>query len=109
VRPGGNQLFRSKARCRKESNYPNDSRGKSALDWSVGRITVDNAVDASVCSDSEANRKKDYMLWTIAAVLLVLWAVGLIAGFTVSGLIHVLLVIAVIAILVRLITGRRLA
>jgi len=66
-------------------------------------------VDASVYSDSEANRKKDYMLWTIAVVLLVLWAVGLIAGFTVSGLIHVLLVIAVIAILVRLITGRRLA
>ena len=48
------------------------------------------------------------MLWTLAVVLLVLWALGLFAGYTMSGFIHVLLVIAIVAVLVRVITGRRL-
>ena len=48
------------------------------------------------------------MLWTLAVVLLVLWALGLVAGYTMSGFIHVLLVIAIVSVLVRLITGRRL-
>jgi hypothetical protein len=46
------------------------------------------------------------MLWTIAAILVVLWAVGLVSAFTMGGLIHVLLVLAVIAIIVQLIRGR---
>lgn len=48
------------------------------------------------------------MLETIAIVLLVLWALGLVSSYTMGGLIHVLLVVAVIVILVRLIQGRRL-
>lgn len=48
------------------------------------------------------------MLWTMAVVLLILWALGLVSGVTMSGFIHVLLVIAVVAVLVRVITGRRL-
>jgi hypothetical protein len=48
------------------------------------------------------------MLWTIAVILLVLWAVGLVTGYTIGGFIHILIVIAVIAVLVRIITGRRL-
>ena len=48
------------------------------------------------------------MLWTIAVVLLVLWALGLVTGYTIGGFIHILIVIAVIAVLVRIITGRRL-
>ncbi len=47
------------------------------------------------------------MLWTIAVVLLVLWALGLVSGYTMGAYIHVLLVIAVVLILVRLIQGRR--
>jgi type VI protein secretion system component VasF len=47
------------------------------------------------------------MLWTIAVILLVLWLLGLITGTTVSGFIHVLLVLAVIAIVIQLISGRR--
>lgn len=47
------------------------------------------------------------MLWTIAVILLVLWALGLIAGYTMSGFIHVLLVIAIIVVLVNVISGRR--
>ena len=48
------------------------------------------------------------MLWTLAVVVLVLWALGLVTGYTMSGFIHILLVIAIVAVLVRLITGRRL-
>jgi hypothetical protein len=48
------------------------------------------------------------MLETIAIVLLVLWALGLVAVYTMGGLIHLLLVIAIVVILVRVIQGRRL-
>ena len=47
------------------------------------------------------------MLWTIAVVLLVLWALGLVSAYTMGGFIHVLLVIAVVVILLRVISGRR--
>jgi hypothetical protein len=47
------------------------------------------------------------MLWTIAVILLVLWAVGLVSAYTVGGYIHLLLVLAVIVILIRIIQGRR--
>ncbi len=47
------------------------------------------------------------MLWTIGALLLIVWALGLVAGVTLSGFIHVLLLISVIAIGFELIAGRR--
>ena len=47
------------------------------------------------------------MLWTLAVVLLVLWALGLVTAYTMSGFIHLLLVLAVIAVLIRVIQGRR--
>ena len=47
------------------------------------------------------------MLWTIAAILIVLWLLGLVTSYTMGGIIHVLLVIAVIIILVNIIRGRR--
>lgn len=47
------------------------------------------------------------MLWTIAVILIVLWALGLVSGYTMGAFIHILLVIAVVLILVRLIQGRR--
>ena len=47
------------------------------------------------------------MLETIVVILLVLWALGLGTGFTVNGLIHILLVIAVIVVLIRIIKGRK--
>ncbi len=49
------------------------------------------------------------MLWTIALVLIILWALGLVSGYTIGNFIHVLLVIAVIVILVQVIQGRRAA
>jgi hypothetical protein len=47
------------------------------------------------------------MLWVIAIVLLVLWAVGMVSSYTLGGFIHILLVVAVIAVLIRIIQGRR--
>jgi hypothetical protein len=47
------------------------------------------------------------MLWTIAVILLVLWALGLVTSFTMGGFIHVLLVIAIVVVLLRVIQGRR--
>ena len=47
------------------------------------------------------------MLWTIAVILLVLWALGLVTSFTMGGFVHLLLVLAIIAVLVRVIQGQR--
>ena len=47
------------------------------------------------------------MLWTICAVLIVLWLLGVVTAYTMGGLIHILLVIAVIVVLVRVIQGRK--
>jgi hypothetical protein len=48
------------------------------------------------------------MLWTICAVMIVLWLLGMVSSYTMGGLIHILLVIAVIMVLVRIIQGRRI-
>jgi hypothetical protein len=48
------------------------------------------------------------MLETIAIILVILWALGLISSYSMGGLIHVLLVIAVVVLLVRVLQGRRL-
>ena len=48
------------------------------------------------------------MLWTIAVILFVLWALGLATAYTVSGFIHILLVMAIIVVLIRVIQGRRI-
>jgi hypothetical protein len=47
------------------------------------------------------------MLWTIAVVLLVLWALGLVSSYTMGGFIHILLVLAVVVVLINLVGGRR--
>jgi hypothetical protein len=47
------------------------------------------------------------MLWTIAVVLIILWALGLVTGYTMGFFIHILLVAAIIIVLIRVIQGRR--
>lgn len=49
------------------------------------------------------------MLWTIAVVFLILWALGLATSYTLGGLIHVLIVLAIIAVAYQVLTGRRIA
>ncbi|PKK82590.1 MAG: hypothetical protein CVT49_12980 [candidate division Zixibacteria bacterium HGW-Zixibacteria-1] len=63
--------------------------------------------DASVGSDSRAIRKENPMLWTIAVILLILWALGLLTGYSLGGFVHILIVIAIVAVLFRIISGRR--
>lgn len=47
------------------------------------------------------------MLFTIAIILLVLWLLGLVSSYTLGGFIHILLVVAIVMVLVRLISGRK--
>jgi Family of unknown function (DUF5670) len=49
------------------------------------------------------------MLWTLFVVLLILWGLGLITGYTLGGVIHVLLVIAIVVVLIQVIQGRKRA
>jgi di/tricarboxylate transporter len=51
--------------------------------------------------------RRNVMLYTIAVILLVLWLLGLVSGYTIGAFIHVLLVIAVVLFLVGLLSGRR--
>jgi hypothetical protein len=47
------------------------------------------------------------MLYTIAVVLLILWALGLVTSYTLGGFIHILLVVAIVMVLINVISGRR--
>ena len=53
------------------------------------------------------NHKEAPLLWTIAVILVILWLLGLVTAYTMGGLIHILLVIAIIVILFRIISGRK--
>jgi hypothetical protein len=48
------------------------------------------------------------MLWTIAVILLILWLLGLVSGYTIGGFVHILIVVAIVVVLIRVIQGRRL-
>lgn len=56
----------------------------------------------------EAHHKEEFMLETIAIILVVMWAIGMGTGYTLGGLVHVLLVVAVISVLFRVIQGRKI-
>lgn len=49
------------------------------------------------------------MLWTVFIILLVLWALGMVTSYTMGGLIHILLVVALVVLVFRIIQGRRIA
>jgi hypothetical protein len=66
----------------------------------------------SSIAPNEVSTKRDFkrrvaMLWTIAVILLVLWALGLVTSYTAGGVIHLLLVIAIVVIVFQFISGRR--
>lgn len=58
-------------------------------------------------TENQERERGTAMLWTIALILLVLWVLGFVSSYTMGGLIHILLVIAVVVVLVRVIQGRR--
>jgi hypothetical protein len=47
------------------------------------------------------------MLWTIAVILVVMWLLGMVSSYTMGGFLHLLLVLAIIAVLINVIAGRR--
>jgi Family of unknown function (DUF5670) len=47
------------------------------------------------------------MLWTIAVILIILWALGLVSSYTMGGFIHILLVVAIVVVLLNVFGGRR--
>lgn len=47
------------------------------------------------------------LLWTIAIILVILWALGLVTSYTLGGFVHILLVLAIVVVLIRVIQGRR--
>jgi hypothetical protein len=65
----------------------------------------ENQSEVSVNKQTEKERK--YMLWTICLILIVLWLLGLVTSTTMGGLIHILLVVAIIMLLVSFISGRK--
>jgi hypothetical protein len=50
--------------------------------------------------------KGDEMLWTIAVILVIMWLLGMVTSYTLGGFLHLLLVLALIAVLIRVIQGR---
>jgi hypothetical protein len=52
-------------------------------------------------------KRRKYMLYTIAVVLLILWLLGLVSSYTMGGFIHILLVVAIVMILINFISGRK--
>ena len=64
-------------------------------------------IAATKCDISRVIHLGVRMLWTVAVILLVLWALGLVTSYTLGGFIHLLLVLAIIAVLVRIIQGQR--
>ena len=47
------------------------------------------------------------MLWTIFVILMIMWLLGFVSGYTIGGFIHILLVIAIVVVLIRIIQGRK--
>ena len=54
-----------------------------------------------------ANRNQNHLWWTVAAILIILWLPGLLSGYTAGGVIHILLLLALVVVLFRILQGRR--
>lgn len=76
---------------------------KCARDDNVQRHADTTALTLTLTTNEDL-----IMLYTIAVILLILWVLGLVTSYTIGGFVHILLVVAVIMILVRLISGRGL-
>jgi hypothetical protein len=58
-------------------------------------------------NEKAQERREKRMLWTLFVILLVLWLVGVVSSYTLGGFIHLLLVLALVALIFQLLTGRR--
>ena len=78
--------------------YFGDARAKAHAIKEVESVDTTNGQLAS--------RKEKNMLWSIFVILMIMWLLGLVSGYTIGGFIHILLVIAIVAVLIRIIQGR---
>lgn len=81
--------------------------GEVACDRTIHVATGQFDGTSRASSAGATSRGRVCMLWTIFLVLVVLWMLGVVSSYTLGGFVHVLLVLAVIALLVQLIQGRR--
>lgn len=86
-----------------EENYPCDANSQFYL------VEPASAKQTKPLLDNEpaAGKRRMNMLMTLAVILIVLWAVGLVSSYTMGGLIHILLVIALVVIVLQVVQGRR--
>ena len=70
------------------------------------RYLYRSIMNSTTSKSSKKTTEDSIMLYTIAVVLLILWLLGLVTSYTIGGFIHILLVVAVIMVLVKLISGR---
>jgi hypothetical protein len=86
------------------------ARRESCSDaWLRTRATPDQGANNALreAERSFTTERGSQMLWTIAVILLILWLLGVVGVYTIGNFIHILLVIAIIVVLYRVITGRR--
>jgi hypothetical protein len=69
----------------------------------------DQSTEAPVTHLAPFEIQEAFMLYTLVVVLLLLWLIGMVSSYTLGGVLHLLLVVAVIIVLVRLISGRSVA
>ena len=71
-------------------------------------VTPPDLLQSDAARISPGREKGDaQMLWTVAVILIILWLLGLVTSYTMGGLIHILLVIAIVVVLLNVIQGRR--
>ena len=70
-------------------------------------LVAQQLLNRTASAPREARRRLETMLETIAVILIILWLLGMVSGYTMGNFIYVLLVIAIVLFLVRLISGRR--
>lgn len=85
---------------------PGELPGPGDAGWPAPAIWLHPALWTRTCSYASRGNKK--MLWTICVVLLILWALGLATSYTAGGLVHILLVVALVVMVIRLFQGRRI-
>ena len=73
----------------------------------VGGKSIDSPVNQRPKTTNKNRKGSFIMLYTIAVILIILWLLGLVTSFTMGGFIHILLVIAIVVILLRVISGRK--
>jgi len=95
------------------STHPFRSLSEAFVDVSldeedvVGQLAYTLPLTLRALANEERTKEEKLMLWTIFVILLILWLLGLVSGYTISGFIHILLVIALVVLIINLIQGRR--